>query len=282
MSATPIQNKIDDLGSLIRVLRVVPFDSNANFRQYISEPLLTDREAGGQNLRLLLRSMCLRRTRNLLDIPKPEDQTITLFLSTEERGMYSQIIEDTKRKIDDFISSRSITKAYNGVFHAILRLRLLCNHGTQQISPSRTESESSFVADGVAEEGKLSCPFCSCEINIPDRQDDSSLGASPPDSIPILCPACLSPYEIDPPLKQKMKEQQSIGSNRVQPVDATENSSPQPDSDDRTSPKYLRPRPSLNGHSSKLSVLLSNIQAHMLSSKRFVDLLRYKEGSTLI
>ena len=110
---------------------------------------MTDPEAGDQNLRHLLRMICLRRTRVLLDIPNSEDQTIVLSLSSEERSLYSQIIDDTARKIDDCISSRSITKAYGGIFEVILRLRLLCNNGTLQSPIMKSEIETCCTEDGV-------------------------------------------------------------------------------------------------------------------------------------
>lgn len=101
---TPIQNRLEDLGSLIKFLRIAPFDNNAGFRHHISEPLLREPEAGDLNLRLLLGSVCLRRTRALLDLPDAKEETFTTSLSTEEKALYSEIIEDSRRAIDDSIS----------------------------------------------------------------------------------------------------------------------------------------------------------------------------------
>ena len=275
ITGTPIQNRLEDLGSLIRFLRVVPFDSGSTFRKHITEPLLTDIEAGDRNLRLLLRSMCLRRTRVLLHIPKAVDQTVVLSLSEEERSLYSQIIEDTARKIDDCISSKYITKAYSGIFETIMRLRLLCNNGTQQFPNSRSEAESCCTEDGNVEGGILACPFCSCEIDVSDGQNAISYSASPRDSIQLLCPACFSPNVTDIiDNKEKLKKQRSAKGRLVQHINLTENDNLQPHSMDQTSSTSLRPSLLLNGHSSKLSTLLSNIQEHMPSNKRSVALLQ--------
>ncbi len=266
---------MEDLGSLIRFLRVNPFDSNATFRKYISEPLLTDPEAGDRNLRLLLRSVCLRRTRVLLDIPNAKDETVTLFLSSEERSAYSQIIEDTKRGIDDCISSTSIAKAYNGIFQTILRLRLLCNNGTHQLSESRSEVQGGSAEDGYVEGGKSACLFCSCEIIVPTWQNDVSPGASPRDSLHLLCPACLSPNDIDKPRYGKeSRKQRPTASGRVQHLNAIQDAIPRVGSDNQILSRSLRPKFLPDGQSSKLSALVSNIQEHMLGNKRYVNLSR--------
>ena len=214
--------------------------------------------------------MCLRRTRVLLDLPNAEDQTIALSLSTEERGVYSQIIEDTKRNIDDCISSKSITNAYNGIFQAILRLRLHCNNGTQQISSSESENQGGFAQDEYVEGERSACMFCSCEIIESDSQIDDSPGASPQSPLQLQCPACLSPNATNKTSHQKKSKKQS--SRRVQQTNITRKNSPRPHSGDQASSAFLRPTLTPNGHSSKLSALVSNIQENILGNKRYAKL----------
>ena len=255
---------MEDLGSLIRFLRVDPFDNNASFRKYIVEPVLTDSEAGRRSLRLLLRSICLRRTRILLEIPAAKDETVALTLSTEERSLYSQIIEDTKRKIDDCISSTSIAKAYSSIFQAILRLRLLCNQGTHQLLDSKPEDQDGLVEVGYVEGGILACQFCSCEIIASDAQSDISPGASPQNSLRLLCPACLSPTDFDVTGNQKKPTTSQNGKL----IQMTDFGSPQPSGEDRASSASLRATLSPQRHSSKMSALVSNLQMHKLNNKR--------------
>ena len=261
---------MEDLGSLIRFLRIDPFDSNTTFRTHISEPLLTDAENGHRNLRLLLRSMCLRRTRILLDLPNTADRVVPLSLSEEERSIYSQTIEDTKRKIDDCVSSRSISKAYSGIFQAILRLRLICNNGTQQLANSRLKLQDDCAEDGYLEDGKLACQFCSCEISVTDGLNGSSPGASPRNDLHMLCPACLSSNDIDrtgyqrEPMKQWATSSSSASHN-----DFTENISHPQESGHQAFSTTPRSKLSANGHSTKLSTLASDLQENMLGNKRY-------------
>ena len=261
---------MEDLGSLIRFLRIDPFDSNTTFRTHISEPLLTDAKNGDRNLRLLLKSMCLRRTRILLDLPNTADQIIPLSLSKEERSTYSQTIEDTKRKIDDCVSSRSIIKAYSGIFQAILRLRLICNNGTHQLADSRSKLQNDCAEDGYVEDGKLACQFCSCEISVSDGLNGSSPGASPRDDLQMLCPACLSSNDIDRTGYQREPMKQWATSSPCVPHNDFTESSGQPQEcvhqGFSTTP---RPNLSANGHSTKLSALISNLEGNMLGNKRY-------------
>ena len=261
---------MEDLGSLIRFLRVEPFENNASFRKYILEPVLTDPEAGQRGLRLLLRSMCLRRTRVLLDIPTAKDETFTLTLSAEERTVYSRIIEDTRRKIDDCISCTSIAKAYSSIFHTILRLRLLCNQGTHRLLDSKSEDTNGLFEAGYVEGGKLACQYCSCEIIVADAQNDISPGASPQSSLHLLCPACLSPADLEKAGNQK-RPTTSRGAKLFKMTDI---GSPRSNGEDRVSSASLRPTFSPQGHSSKISALVSNLQRYKLSDKRYVNLLR--------
>lgn len=217
--------------------------------------------------------MCLRRTRVLLILPNAENQTITLSLSTEERCLYSQIIEDTKRSIDDCISSRSITKAYNGIFQAILRLRLLCNNGTRQFSKSGSAFQGGFTEDGYVEGDRPSCIYCSCENILADSQIDGSPGASPQNPPQLLCPACLSPNDTDKTSHQKKpRKQQPTSRQHVQQIKINTYTSSQPYGGERGSSDPLRPSCIPNGHSSKLSALVSNIQGNILGSKRYATL----------
>ena len=206
--------------------------------------------------------ICLRRTRVLLDIPTSKDKTVVLSLSSEEKSLYSHIIDDTARKIDDCISSRSITKAYSGIFGAILRLRLLCNNGTQQITDSVSE---------VAEDGIAACPICASEINVSDGRDEISTGASPQSSIQLLCPTCLSLSEVDDiENHEELKRQRCAKYRPVQTIDTVGNGSSRSHNMDPGSPVSLRQSPLLNGISTKMAALVSNVQEHMPSNKRYL------------
>ena len=215
--------------------------------------------------------ICLRRTRVLLDIPTSEDQTVVLSLSSEEKSLYFQIIDDTARKIDDCISSRAITKAYSGIFGVILRLRLLCNNGTQQITDSVSEVDVYRSEDQVAEDGIAACPICASEINVSDGRDEISPGASPKSSIQLLCPTCLSLSEVENiENHEELKRQRCAKYRPVQTTNTIGNGSSRPHNMTPGSPLSPRQSPLSNGISTKMAALISNIQEHMSSNKRYL------------
>lgn len=272
LTGTPIQNRLEDLGSLIRFLRVAPFDSNRGFRHHISEPLLTQAETGDLNLRLLLGSVCLRRTRVLLDLPDAKEETFVSSLSAEEKALYAEIIEDSRRAIDYSISNKSIAKAYNGILQAILRLRVLCNNGPQQ--PLNSISDAHFDSTGAAgtlENSKMACAFCSCEMLVSDALGNTSTGASYGNVSALLCPACLSPNEIRKcKNKGKLNMPETTSIQCLQPASPDEDQSPRYLSKHAENTAPLDSRRSLCGKSSKLSALVSNIEKTAPGNKNLV------------
>ena len=132
LTGTPIQNRLEDIGALFAFTKASPFDSMATFRRFITIPF----EEGGDyrslaswRLGRLLDSVCLRRTKDLLDLPDRQDRTCTLELSREEREQYDQTMKRMARAIR-MNAEGSDKKSLFGLFQALLQLRLLCNHGT--------------------------------------------------------------------------------------------------------------------------------------------------------
>src|SRR5271155_427610 len=94
LTGTPIQNTLDDLGSLVSFLRVPILDQAAQFRRHITRR--TQLTKGSQqpnfdNLRLLLGSICLRRNRSILPLPQPVDCPYEVEFSPDERRAYYRL-----------------------------------------------------------------------------------------------------------------------------------------------------------------------------------------------
>lgn len=84
-----------------------------------------------ESLVLLLKSLCLRRTKVLLDLPGCESEVVPITLTEQERKWY----ESTKNIMDR--SMRQSLRPYEhknrfGLFQALLQSRIFCNHGTFQ------------------------------------------------------------------------------------------------------------------------------------------------------
>ncbi|OQV08898.1 Helicase conserved domain-containing protein [Cladophialophora immunda] len=132
LTGTPIQNRLDDLGSLTRFLRMYPYDTAGRFNQYIRGPAQAGDPAFLKALRVFVDSFTLRRLRDRIDLPERKDYVAKLTFSNEER-----ILHDFFKGIAQVqIEQLSRTKEKNsGVQHHVLRgimtLRLICAHGRE-------------------------------------------------------------------------------------------------------------------------------------------------------
>ena len=133
LTGTPIQNSLDDLGSLVGFLRVPVFRSSDTFQRCISSQASTasSRHKMSENLRKLLNAICIRRTREIIGLPQSETLVRKLELTNSEQQTYEQILQNGKRTIDMIVSGKGKKKLYSTAFDVFLRLRLFCNNGLQ-------------------------------------------------------------------------------------------------------------------------------------------------------
>jgi SWI/SNF-related matrix-associated actin-dependent regulator of chromatin subfamily A3 len=111
LTGTPIQNSLEDLGALVKFLKVPVLEDLALFRRQITTPVLANVSGRFTNLRRLLEATCLRRTKALLNLPEPVTDTQVLELSASESSMYHDFGDLCKHAIDLAVSGHSIKKA---------------------------------------------------------------------------------------------------------------------------------------------------------------------------
>ena len=159
LTGTPIQNRMGDLIALLDFLHFEPFSKKHIFEQHILDPLSRDTPDRASRLHALLRTICLRRTEKLLNLPKPIFKQTTVTMSTGERSIYSDVIKACAREIEEVVSTRANKKRikkYNVLFKGMMRLRRLCNHGTFP-----THGIQATLIPSVLEESyELECELC--------------------------------------------------------------------------------------------------------------------------
>ncbi|KAK7190159.1 SNF2 family domain-containing protein [Paraphaeosphaeria sporulosa] len=168
LTGTPIQNRLEDIGSLFAFIRIIPFNNPSNFRKYISVPF----DEGGKRRDLaierftrLLDSLCLRRTKDLLHLPEQHSRVRKLEFSAEERMQYEQtkkiMLRAAKNQVGGFDQKSTL-----GLFQVQLQLRILCNHGTfqQPFSWNRRKmhllDEREAMEASSGRDGEVTCSAC--------------------------------------------------------------------------------------------------------------------------
>ena len=135
LTGTPVQNRLDDLGALFKFLKVKPFEKTG-FAQYILAPFKNADPNILPKLRLLVDSFTLRRLKDKIDLPKHEDNVVTLDFTPEEAKLYEFFARDSDRKMRIIANEnqQKLGKNYVHVLRAIMRLRLICAHGCELLS----------------------------------------------------------------------------------------------------------------------------------------------------
>jgi SWI/SNF-related matrix-associated actin-dependent regulator of chromatin subfamily A3 len=271
LTGTPIQNRLEDIGALFAFIRACPFDSMATFRRFIAIPF-EDGEQGrtisSQRLGLLLDSICLRRTKDLLGLPDWQDKTRAVEFSREERKQYEQTKKIMVRAIRQNAGGVD-KKSLFGMFQAQLQLRILCNHGTFQ-HPFSWASKRNLLSERedalylAGQNGEINCSSCRQSMPIlgtnrvyrtytercahvlclecldEKAQEDSADDSSTPSRCPLCYPPCV----------------------RRTPVGVYGSSLGEEEPEDG----YFRDL----GHSSKMTALILDVQQDLRTTKRQV------------
>jgi SNF2 family DNA or RNA helicase len=199
LTGTPVQNSLEDLASLMAFIRASPLDNIPGFRQHIIHPLIKGMEQGFENLRLLLESSCLRRTKKLLNLPDFITEDHILDFSDAEKLMYSatqiQMIEAIRRH--DIQAKDS--EDYVGIFHLQLQLRRLCNHGTyQKALPKHLEDEISFDPEAALTllQSQRQAKCICCDLAVVDLDSGSKTSGTFTVCGHLLCMDCVPRCEV--------------------------------------------------------------------------------------
>ncbi|KAF4971103.1 hypothetical protein FSARC_1994 [Fusarium sarcochroum] len=149
LSGTPMQNNLDELQSLVKFLRIRPYDDLKEWKAHIDLPLKNGRgHIAIRRLHSLLRCFMKRRTKDILKEagalnpggkPSTEGEdsstgfkvterkvvTVATTLSPAERKFYDRLAARADRSIEAMMRGRV---NYANALTLLLRLRQACNH----------------------------------------------------------------------------------------------------------------------------------------------------------
>ncbi|PLB37226.1 putative SNF2 family helicase/ATPase [Aspergillus candidus] len=171
LSGTPMQNNLDELQSLIRFLRIKPFNDLAAWKEQITKPLANGR--GGlaiQRLQVYLKAFMKRRTKDVLklddslkagetdsngqqkkssgfQITKREVIKVKAEFMPGEMNFYQRLEQRTENSLEKLMGGAKVD--YAGALVLLLRLRQACNH------PDLVKSDLANDKDVLLQNGAL-------------------------------------------------------------------------------------------------------------------------------
>jgi SNF2 family DNA or RNA helicase len=150
---------------------------------------------GFDNIRKLLQCICIRRSRDLLDLPDLHEVERQFKLSQKELAAYDDVRSRYRKAVDDAICGKKPADAYRCIFQALLKLRLVCNHGKiLEASTSSTLHEEELLA--LLQEGNISCAVCESQISLDGTEDDQPAAKLEPCDH-FICKGCFKKYPTE-------------------------------------------------------------------------------------
>ncbi|KAF5558575.1 SNF2-related [Fusarium mexicanum] len=176
LTGTPIQNSMEDLGALVSFLRVPVLENAPTFYRFITSPATSSSSRDRfKNLRTLLETICLRRTREILPLKPPVTDVREVLLTDSERQEYNNLIQEGKTQLDMITSGHSKRKVSSVVLQSILKLRLFCNNGrsidNQQFEVTGLPSDPDEALAYLQQHERNICAICSVTIYSIDNSD---------------------------------------------------------------------------------------------------------------
>jgi SNF2 family DNA or RNA helicase len=168
LTGTPMQNNLDELQSLIKFLRIKPYDDLREWKDQIDRPMKQGRgDVAIKRLRTYLKIFMKRRTKDILKVDgalnpggrpsAPGAANTTSFKVTErkiekvfaefsphERQFYERLEQRTDASLEQMMSGQKVS--YASALVLLLRLRQACNH-PKLVAGKLTKDKEALAAE---------------------------------------------------------------------------------------------------------------------------------------
>ncbi|RFU34366.1 hypothetical protein B7463_g2032, partial [Scytalidium lignicola] len=191
LTGTPIVNRLEDLFSLVRFLKVEPWNNFSFWKTFITVPFESkDFMRALDVVQTVLEPLVLRRTKDmktpngeaLVQLPSKTIEIVDIELSKPEREVYDHIFTRAKNAFAANVEAGTVMKAYTSIFAQILRLRQTCCHpvlvrNQRLVADEEDAAELANAASGLADDMDLESLIQRFTATTDDPADSNAFGA---------------------------------------------------------------------------------------------------------
>ncbi|PKI83952.1 DNA helicase rad5 [Malassezia vespertilionis] len=161
LTGTPIQNRLTDLYSLLRFLRVEPWGDVSFFNSFLAKPFASQSARALDIVQSILSSILLRREKGshdkdgrlIVELPEKRFDTQRLAFSPAEREIYNSVYDRARARFRRLAAQGLVGRNFSLIFSVLMRLRQAVCHPMLVLHDRASRPES--MPDEVNEEEKF-------------------------------------------------------------------------------------------------------------------------------